>query len=155
MRMKRIIIIAVIFFFVGGAGGYFLSERLGKESVHEDVSVSAPAPDKQAEEDERYDEKLKSQESISRIDYPLIDIYFESDKTYKVTVTEYMTNTVVKEYSDKGEFFEFNKEYFSILTVPSGRGTTPEYMLDIYEGEKRIKTLDCSMIREGVMDDRW
>lgn len=153
--MKRIVITAVIFFIVGGMGGYFLNERLQKEPVRDEVSVSTPAPDKQEEEDETLDAELNEQQSISRIDYPFIDLYFESNKTYQITLTEYGTNTIVKEYSDKGDFFQFNKEYFSILTVPSGLGTTPEYVLSIYEGEKRIKSMDCVRVREGILDDRW
>ena len=52
-------------------------------------------------------------------------------------------------------FFQQNKGGFSILTVPSGIGTTPQFTLSIYEDDKCIKTIDCIEVRKGILDDKW
>lgn len=174
--MKRIILTAIIFLIIGGAAGYFLNPVINKKSAPTDIPASMPEPGKQPEsgfippekkegnDDERQDKELRENESIGRIDYPLIDIYFEEEKTYKITVQEYGKGMAAKgeeeskkyrEYEDKGKFFQFNKESFSIITGPSGRGTTPSYILKVYEGKKCIKTIDCFRIREGILDNKW
>lgn len=153
--MKRIIMVGVLCFLAGGIGGYLVNPFFQKkENPVTDQAAATTAPTELPVSDEQEDQKLMQQESISRIDYPLIDLYFEADKTYKLELAEY-SGEKIKEYSAKGDFFQFNKEYFSILTFPSGRGTTPDYILSVYEGKKRIKTIDCGMIRPGIMDGKW
>lgn len=132
----------------------------GDGSLSEEETVSPGAASAAAadvmREDEEEDAGLNSHDSIGRIDYPLLDIYFEEDKTYRLALVDYAPpNKVCKEYEDKGRFFQFNKEYFSIITLPSGRGTTPEYILEVYEGEKCIRQLDCVCVRPGVLDEKW
>lgn len=174
--MKRIILTAIIFLIIGGAAGYFLNPIINEKPAPTDIPASVPEPgkpqesgfappDKKEGDDESRDKELRENESIGRIDYPLIDIYFEKEKTYKITVQEYAKSTApvrgeekakeYREYEDKGDFFQSNKEYFSVITVPSGRGTTPAYILKVYEGKKCIKMLDCVTIREGIFDDKW
>lgn len=173
--MKRIILTAILFFVIGGAAGYFLNSVISRNSAPSDMPVPMPEqgkqpalnsapPDKKQEEDESLDAELRQNDSASRIDYPLLDIYFEKDKTYKVTVQQYSKPMLVRgeekseeyrEYEDTGEFFQHNKEYFSIITGPSGCGTTPAYILKVYEGEKCIRTMDCFRIREGILDNKW
>lgn len=101
------------------------------------------------------DEDLIKKGAIARIDYPLIDIYFEAEKQYKIVITEYMQDKVYKMYEDKGVFFQDNKENISIITVPCGMGTTTKYTFSVYEGENCIKTLDCQEIRTGILDNKW
>lgn len=62
-------------------------------------------------------------------------------------------NKIHKEYADTGNFFQYNKEKFSILTVPSGLGTTLDYVLEVYEEDVCIKTIECSQIRTDFFDD--
>lgn len=172
--MKRTIITAVIFLIIGGAIGYFLNPLVNRKSAPagmparmdkpgRPVSGSAASDTKEGE-DERLDLELRQKGAIGRIDYPLIDIYFEKDKTYKVTVQRYANDLsdrgdtkpeAYREYEDKGGFFQQNKGDFSIMTIPSGLGTTPSYILKVYEGEKCIRTIDCMEIREGILDDKW
>lgn len=120
---------------------------------NDDISVypyyeSEEVRNEQLEKDEKEDEKLMKQSSVSRIDYPLIDIYFDKNKKYKIIVKEFGDNSkIYKEYTDTGDFFQYNKEKYSIVTVPSGRGITPEYILSVYEGNNCIKTIDCITIR--------
>lgn len=147
--MKCKVLIAVVCVLIGGIGGFFVN------SLYTEMPKEILETKKQLDQDTAEDEKLTQQGSISRIDYPLIDIYFEKDKKYKVTITKYMESETYKEYADTGDFFQFNKENFSILTIPSGRGTTPEYILRVYEDDNCIKTIECSKIRAGVLDDKW
>lgn len=152
--MRNIILTGILCFLIGGIGGYFIHSALQGEEVmvsDKPAVTSAPA---ELSSDEEEDKKGTGQDSISRIDYPLIDLYFERDKTYKLELVEY-SGEAYKEYTAKGDFFQFNKENFSILTCPSGRGTTPPYILSVYEGKKRLKTLDCFGVRPGIMDDKW
>lgn len=173
--MKRIILTAVIFLIIGGAAGYFLNPVINRKPAPTDMpapmpeqgkepGVSSIPPDIKADEDERLDAELRQNDSDGRIDYPLLDIYFEKDKTYKVVVQQYAKTAPVRgeekakeyrEYEDKGDFFQNNKEYFSVITVASGRGTTLPYILKVYEGKKCIKMMDCVRIREGILDNKW
>lgn len=118
------------------------------------TETATPSPDASVKADEQEDERFVTQGSDGRIDYPLIDVYFEHDKTYTLQLVKF-GGEKEKEYTAKGDFFQFNKENFSIITCPSGRGTTPGYVLSVYEGKKRIKDIDCFKIRPGMMDDRW
>lgn len=149
--------VGVLCFLTGGIGGYFINPLFQKQAVVEPDKAAATVtatPDASAETDGQEDDKSVKQGSIGRIDYPLIDVYFEHDKTYTLELVEF-GGKIEKEYSEKGDFFQYNKEYFSIITCPSGRGTTPPYMLSVYEGKKCIKTIDCAGIRPGMMDDKW
>lgn len=159
--MKQKIIIAIIFFIIGGVGGCFLkSNFIGTLKTENKETVSKYSEDikediKTLEEDIEEDTKLNQQESLARIDYPLIDIYFMDDKEYRVELTKYMQDKIYKEYTDGGGFFQKNKGGFSILTVPTGMGTTPQFSLSIYEDEECIKTINCVKVRMGVLDGRW
>ena len=138
-----------------GCGGLDAGANLKSDvSVRTEVSGSAvKSTVDYGNEDEKQDAEF--QNSIGRIDYPLIDLYFEGEKTYRLELVDYTGQNVVKEYTDQGDFFQFTKEYFSIITCPSGRGTTPPYILSIYEGETRIKDIDCVEVRPGILDDKW
>ena len=154
--MKCKVLIAVVCVLIGGIGGFFVNSLFcGKSVLYTEMPKEILERKEQLDQDTDEDEKLTQQGSISRIDYPLIDIYFEKDKKYKVTITKYMESETYKEYVDTGDFFQFNKEKFSILTIPSGRGTTPEYILRVHEGDNCIKTIECSKIRAGILDDKW
>lgn len=166
--MKQKIIFILLFVFLGGmlayvcVAGYYShqmqaansgsSEMMENKQLHSFASGSMISS---VLEDEEEDDRMREQETIARIDYPLIDLYFERDKTYKIAVIDYMDQTVVKEYEEKGDFFQFNKEFISILTCPAGRGTTPPYIFCIYEGDERIKDLDCFGVRPGILDGKW
>ena len=130
------------------------------ESVPQAVVSETEAPEisgtASSADDEDEDLKLREQGSIGRIDYPFIDIYFEKDKIYRVVLCRYMmADEIVKEYKDKGDFFNQNKKDFSIITIPAGLGTTPDYSLALYEGKKCIKAIDCVGVRPGVLDGKW
>lgn len=105
--------------------------------------------DEQFKKDVEEDEELVQKGAIGRIDYPLIDIYFDKNKNYRVILRELYSadHEIQKEYTDTGDFFQFNKEKFSIVTVPSGMGTTLDYVLEVYEEDVCIKTIECSKIR--------
>lgn len=162
--MKQKVMVIVISFLLGGIIGFFCVKVILSASK-ETVSLGASAMETNApvtgsgiqtsEEDEKLDAGQRKQDSIDRIDYPLIDLYFERDKSYKIVIKKYMMDTVVMEYEDEGDFFQFNKEYISILTCPSGRGTTPPFMFEIYEGDTLIKDIDCFEVRAGILDDKW
>lgn len=174
--MKQKVMMIAISFLLGGILG-FLCVKVILSNPQETASLGASAkqenPAKQKtsamqtpvpvtgsgiqtlEEDETLDAGQQKQDSVGRIDYPLIDLYFEHDKTYKIVIREYMMDTVVDEYEAEGDFFQFNKEYISIVTCPSGRGTTPPFMFEIYEGDTLIKNIDCFEVRDGVLDDKW
>lgn len=166
--MKQKIIFILLFVFLGGIIGYvcvagYYSHQMqaaksGSSKVSENGQLRTLASGgmiSSVTEDEEEDASMREQETMARIDYPLLDLYFESDKTYKIAVIDYMDQTVVKEYEEKGNFFQFNKEYISILTCPAGRGTTPPYIFCIYEGDERIKDLDCFEVRPGILDGKW
>ena len=150
----KILIMAVLLFaiLIGGIGGFAINSFLYDKSAI--IKTERKENNEQLEEDEKDEEddededELSRQGSIARIDYPLIDIYFDKNKNYKVTIKEFgNSQEIYKEYKDKGDFFQFNKEKFSILTVPSGRGTTPKYILRVEEENECIKTIDCIEIR--------
>ena len=145
----KILIMAVLLFaiLIGGIGGFAINSFLYDKSTI--VKTERKEKNEQFEEnDEKEDDELSRQDSIARIDYPLIDIYFDKNKNYKVTIKEFgNSQEIYKEYKYKGDFFQFNKEKFSILTVPSGRGTTPKYILRVEEENECIKTIDCVKIR--------
>ena len=150
----KILIMAVLLLAVllGGIGGFAINSFLYDKSTivkteRKEKNEQFDDDEKDEEDDEDEDE-LSRQGSIARIDYPLIDIYFDKNKNYKVTIKEFgNSQEIYKEYIDKGDFFQFNKEKFSILTVPSGRGTTPKYILRVEEENECIKTIDCVKIR--------
>ena len=144
-----VLLLAVL---LGGIGGFAINSFLYDKSTI--VKTERKEKNEQFEEDVKDEEddededELSRQGSIARIDYPLIDIYFDKNKNYKVTIKEFgNSQEIYKEYIDKGDFFQFNKEKFSILTVPSGRGTTPKYILRVEEENECIKTIDCVKIR--------
>jgi hypothetical protein len=143
MRYK--IIIAVVFILIGGIGGFAINSFLC--SKPEVIYESKKQTNEQLEKDEEEDVKLNKQSSVSRIDYPLIDIYFDKNMKYKIIVKKFGDKKIYKEYTDTGDFFQYNKEKYSIVTIPSGRGITPEYILSVYEGDDCVKTIDCMMIR--------
>ena len=174
--MKQKVMIIVISFLLGGIIGFFCVKVIlsaSRETVSLGTSTMQTTSSMQntsametnvpvtgsgiqtLEEDEELDAGQRKQDSIDRIDYPLIDLYFERDKTYKIVIKKYMMDTVVMEYEDEGDFFQFNKEYISILTCPSGRGTTPPFMFEIYDGDILIKNIDCFEVRSGILDDKW
>lgn len=160
--MKYKIILIIISFCIGGVSGYFISKVLNREKEFNNVSdnqhtqtYSDSYRKEISQEDEIEDTQRRENDSISRIDYPLIDIYFEREKAYKIIITQWEDGTIYKKYEDKGVFFQSNKEFFSIDTFPSGRGSTPVYLLDIYESDKCIKHIECSGIRPGILDDKW
>lgn len=131
---------------IGGIGGFAINSFLYDKSTI--VKTERKENNEQFGEDDEKDDELSRQGTIARIDYPLIDIYFDKNKNYKVTIKEFgNSQEIYKEYKDKGDFFQFNKEKFSILTVPSGRGTTPKYILRVEEENECIKTIDCIEIR--------
>lgn len=157
MKNKRIIMVGVVCFLIGGLGGYFINPLFQKQAVVETDKAAATVtatPDVSVETDEQEDDKSVKQGSIGRIDYPLIDVYFEHDKTYTLELVKF-GGEKEKEYSAKGDFFQYNKENFSIITVPCGLGTTPDYELALCEGKKLIKYMDCVEVRPGMMDDKW
>lgn len=148
----KILIMAVLLLaiLIGGIGGFAINSFLYDKSmiVKTERKEKNEQFEKDEEDEEEEDDELSRQGSIARIDYPLIDIYFDKNKNYKVIIKEFgNSQEIYKEYIDKGDFFQFNKEKFSILTVPSGRGTTPEYILRVEEENECIKTIDCVKIR--------
>lgn len=155
--MKRLIFVGVLCFLVGGAGGYFVNSLVQKKEVPVTDKVTATVtatPDASVETGEQEDDNLVKQGADGRIDYPLIDVYFEHDKTYTLELAKF-DGEKEKEYTAEGDFFQYNKENFSIITIPSGLGTTPDYVLSVYEGKKRIKIIDCAGVRPGMMDEKW
>lgn len=146
IKLKKIIIVLFAISLIGNV--VFLCNKLGANAETSEADLQLKY-DKQLEQDSIEDEDLIKKGAIARIDYPLIDIYFEKEKQYKIVITEYMQDKVYKEYTDKGEFFQSNKGSISILTVSCGLGTTTKYTFSVYEGEKLIKTLDCQEIRTG------
>lgn len=155
MKIKFKILIAL--FVISIMGNIFLCFLCNKPGANTEISeVDLKLKyDKQLEQDNGEDEDFIKKGAIARIDYPLIDIYFEAEKQYKIVITEYMQDKVYKEYEDKGVFFQNNKENISIITVPCGMGTTTKYTFSVYEGENCIKTLDCQEIRTGILDNKW
>ena len=144
----KILIMAVLLFaiLIGGIGGFAINSFLYDKSAI--IKTERKENNEQLEEDDEKDDEFSRQGTIARIDYPLIDIYFDKNKNYKVTIKEFgNSQEIYKEYKDKGDFFQFNKEKFSILTVPSGRGTTPKYIRRVEEENECIKTIDCIEIR--------
>lgn len=122
--MKYKIIIVVVSVLIGGIGGGVISSCLHKPIVLYKNNQERKESNEQFEKDLEEDEELIRQGSVARIDYPLIDIYFDKSKKYKI-----------------------------IATVPSGRGITPEYILRVYEENDCIKTLDCITIRTDFFDE--
>lgn len=156
-EVKKLIFVGVLCFLVGGAGGYFVNTLFQKKEVpvtDQAAATVTATPDASVETDEQEDARSVKQGSISRIDYPLIDVYFEHDKSYTLELAKF-DGEKEKEYTAEGDFFQYNKENFSIITIPSGLGTTPDYVLSVYEGKKRIKIIDCAQVRPGMMDGKW
>lgn len=155
MKFKfRILIVLFAISIIGNIFLLFLCNKLSADTETSEVNLKLKY-DKQFEQDIDEDKGLNKNESIGRIDYPLIDIYFEEEKQYEIVVTEYMQNKIYKKYTDKGRAFQQIKKDISIITVPCGMGTTTKYTLSVYEGEKRIKTIDCQRVRSGILDSRW
>lgn len=181
--MKQKILIAMIFFMIGATSSYFVTSFLNRtaedgKKVHssnaaknqkedtgipkDDTNKDTNSPENEISEDTTMletdadeDARLNRQNSLARIDYPLIDLYFEHDKEYRVVLTKFMQDEICKEYTDTGDFFQQNKGNFSILTIPAGMGTTPPFSLCIYEEGECIKTIDCGEVRTGILDDKW
>lgn len=157
--MKRLIFVGVLCFLVGGVGGYFVNSLFQKKEVpvtDQAAATVTATPDASVETDEQEDARLVKQGAIGRIDYPLIDVYFEHDKSYTLELVKFGEESKKeKEYTAKGDFFQFNKGDFSVITFPSGLGTTPSYYLSVYEGKKCIKWIECAVVRPGMMDGKW
>ena len=155
--MKQKIWIAIVVFLIGGVVGYFLNPVINRDRDNFDgkgyVTKAKVSPDKDTEQNDEADDK-KFKKTLSRIDYPLIDIYFEKDKEYRLELTDF-EGKKLKQFKESGDFFQANKEFFSIFTIPSGRGTTPPYILNVYEGKKGIMSIECSEVRQGVLDGKW
>lgn len=134
-------------------------QESGKQEIDKQEADVRDADKQETNEQVTYDnlgdDRLLMHESIGRVDYPMIDLYFDKDKEYRVILKDYMTGEIVKEYVDQGDFFQFNKEDFSIITAPSGRGTTPPYLLSIYEGKDCIKEIECMALGNDIMHDKW
>lgn len=157
MKNKCIIVVLILCFLIGGIGGYFIHPLLQKQTdaaIEKAVAAVTAEPEATAKTDESEDAELIRNGAIGRIDYPLIDLYFSHEKMYTLELSKW-DGQKVKEYSAKGDFFQYNKGDFSIITCPSGMGTTPEYILAVYEGKKRIRVIDCAHVRSGMMDDKW
>lgn len=152
--MKYKIIIVAVSVLIGGVGGFVINSLLCYKSEILYENQEEGKENEQIEKDEEDDKILIRQGSVARIDYPLIDIYFDKNKKYKIIIKEFGDNQkIYKEYANTGEFFQYNKEKFSIATIPSGRGTTPEYILSVYEEDDCIKMIDCITIRTDFFDE--
>ncbi len=85
-------------------------------------------------------------DSIGRIDYPLIDIYFQPKSNYRIEITDFVNTEDRKEVRGKGNDFQYIKGDFSVVTFPTGLGTTPDFYLAVYEDDKCIKDMPCASI---------
>lgn len=154
---KKLFLISIIAasVLIGGIGGFIINSLLCDKSEIRYENQDKGNENEQLKKDEEDDKKLIQQGSVGRIDYPLIDIYFEKNKKYKIIIKEFCNpQKTYKEYENTGDFFQYNKENFSIATIPSGRGTTPEYILSVYEGNDCIKRIDCITIRTDFFDKK-
>lgn len=44
---------------------------------------------------------------------------------------------------------------FSVMTIPTGMGTTAKFYLSVYEDDKCIKEMECVSIESDVFVDKW
>lgn len=147
MLKKYVTIITI--FIVGIATGISISFcMLNQKKEAEVISVS----NEQSGLD--FPESSKSN-LIARIDYPLIDVYFQSSSNYRVEIVDFMNNEIRKEIKEKGDYFQYIKGDFSVKIIPSGMGTTAEFYLFVYENDKCIKEMECVSIESDVFEGKW
>lgn len=87
---------------------------------------------------------VNMEDSISRIDYPLIDIAFNDGNDWLVLIENGMYGRVKESYfaSDDKEVLQFNKEFLKVETFPAGRGTTPNGSISVYKNGEMIKCVE-------------
>ena len=80
---------------------------------------------------------------IGRIDYPLIEIYFNRNDVNLVILYEniFTSNKQVKILLDS-DAMENIKGNFHVLTFPAGRGTTPDSIIYVYKNGELIKYVE-------------
>lgn len=141
--------VTIIIFILGVATGISISfSMFNQKKEDEIISVSSEQSGLDLPE-------FSKSNSIARIDYPLIDIYFESSSNYRVEIVDFMNNEIRKEIKEKGDYFQDIKGDFSIKVIPSGMGTTAEFYMFVYENDKCIKEIECVSIESDVFEGKW
>ena len=85
---------------------------------------------------------LDGNDLFLKIDYPLIDIYFNSESEWLVIDrSKIFTDHEVFNIIQNSQELEFYKEWIKLLTFPVGRGTTPNGYLYIYKDKYLIRAI--------------
>ena len=109
-------------------------------------SVKNTSKEKEAVVIKPYEEILYTKENIndtiSRIDFPLIDLYFDEENEWLLVECQHSLGDEKYRIVADAHILNWNKEFLSVSTFPTGRGTTPIGFLDIYKNGKRYKRVE-------------
>ena len=83
----------------------------------------------------------KEHDTFIKVDYPLIDIYFDTESEWLVIDRTGLFGhqekfSIIRESQG---LLQFSKEGLRVLTFPAGRGTTPEGYIYVYKNNVLIK----------------
>ena len=140
-KISAIIILslAIIFYFIG----YFTHSIKAKQSVPiNSTNINFDIPANEIPTLDYPSIHLHYDDIIGKIDYPLIDVYFDNDNDWIILKSDGLV-------SDNPEFtmirdvhsVEHIKDKISILTFPVGHGTTANGTICIFKNEILIKSV--------------
>ncbi|MCL2801596.1 MAG: hypothetical protein FWD28_07560 [Treponema sp.] len=138
MIKKIFIFIILLVLFLSG---YYFGFLNGKsKAVNEYIDFYANSGIFKSDIEQEISNEFETDDVLGKINYPLIDIYFNLDDNWNVIIR---TNL----FSESEKFFilrdalilHFNTAKIRVLTFPAGRGTTPEGVLYVYKGKELIR----------------
>ena len=87
---------------------------------------------------------------ISRVTYPLIDIFFDDESDWLVIDRNHLfTENESFNVIQNSKELQFNKEWLRVLTFPVGRGTTPNGIIYVYKDSKLIREVPYIEVHFG------
>jgi hypothetical protein len=91
---------------------------------------------------------------FGRVDYPLVDIFFDSESKWLVIDrSSLLTDSEKFKISQDSLDLQFNKECLKLVTFPVGRGTTPMGIVYVYKDEilvREIPYIEAYYKNEGI-----
>ena len=109
-----------------------------------DINSIKELDGREKNETENFFSDENDQDLVTKVDYPLLDIYFSEEDKWIIlnAVGLYQGNEEFLVISGRdGSFIEWMKEYMRVLTFPVGRGITPDGLILVYKNGKLIKNI--------------
>lgn len=129
--MKKTICLITAFIICMAVVGV-VSYKLGLKNGREEAESARMAGD-----------DIHMSEVVGKIDYPLIDIAFNDGNEWAILIVNGQdSGDQTYLLCHDGRELQFDKEYLSVITYPSGRGTTGTGSIVVYQNGEEIKCIE-------------